>query len=161
MTFVFYDDQSLVWTHPESGAPLFQGNRVAACKLSSETGASSLAVVADNMDLSAHKASAGKLGYGKFVSAPLRDVGSMIQSELEQTKRWANEVAVVLLEDLIRGRSALVCCWSGYNRSGLVAALVMTKAGIEPQVAIDTLREKRSQWVLNNNLFERIVRGEA
>ena len=161
MTFVFYTEQSWVWSHPTSGAKLFQGNREAAAKPSSETTAKSLAVVADNMDIPAFEQGSKKRGYEKFRSAALRDSGSMIPSELEWTKAQANAVADRLFEDLARGRPVLVCCWSGYNRSGLVAALVMKKGGVDGQKAIDELRKNRSPHCLNNNLFERIVRGEA
>lgn len=166
MTYVFYTDMSHVWSHPTTGAKLFQGNREAALKPSSETAAKSIAVVADNMvgnnkDLEAHKIGAKKRGYEKFRSAALRDVGSMVPWELENTKKLANTVADLLLEDMKRGRSVLVCCWSGYNRSGLVAGLVMTKAGLDGQTAIDTLRTNRSPHCCNNDLFCRILRGEA
>ncbi len=166
MTYVFYTDMSHVWSHPTTGAKLFQGNREAAVKPSSETGAKSLAVVADNMvgndkDLQAYQTGSKKRGYEKFRAAALRDVGSMIPSELEWTKEQANRLADLILEDLKRGRHALVCCWSGYNRSGLVAALVMTKAGVDAKTAIETLRVNRSPHCCNNDLFCRIIRGEA
>lgn len=167
MTFVFYDAMNHVWTHPTTGAKLFQGNREAAIKPSSETGAKSLAIVADNMignplDLQAYEQGSKKRGYEKFRSAALRDVGSMILQELEWTKEQANAVADRLFEDMATyRRSVLVCCWSGYNRSGLVAALVMKKGGVGGQEAIDLLKERRSMWALNNNLYCQIIRGEA
>lgn len=151
----------LVWRHPASGAALWQGDMEAVTRSAEENGVQVLAAVADNMDLTALQAGYRRRGYLKFYAASLRDVGSMIQSELEWTKQHANAVADRLLENLTRGRSALVCCRQGYNRSGLVSALVMTKAGVAPQQAIELLRQKRSLFALNNDLFCRIVRGEA
>lgn len=151
----------LVWNHPVSGAALWQGDTEVVAKSAEENNVQVLAAVADDMDLTALQAGYRRRGYLKFYAAALRDVDSMIPSELEWTKQHANAVADRLLENLVRGRSALVCCRQGHNRSGFVAALVMTKAGVPPQQAIEFLRQKQSPFTLNNDLFRRIVRGEA
>lgn len=161
MTFVFYDAMNHVWTHPVSKALLFQGGRVAAAKPAAETEAQVLAVVADNMDVTSFEEDWRKLGYDDFLYAALRDVGSMVPTELEWTKSQADGVATRLLAELAAGRNVLVCCWSGYNRSGLISGLIMKKAGVAPAAAIDQLRAARSPWVLGNDLFCRVIRGEA
>ena len=51
----------------------------------------------------------------------------------------------------------LVTCAMGINRSGMVAALGLCHIGLEPQEAIDLLRDKRSPWVLCNGQFVRVV----
>lgn len=53
----------------------------------------------------------------------------------------------------------LVHCQAGLNRSGLVAARVLTLNGMEGWEAIKTLRDKRSPAVLCNPSFERHIRG--
>lgn len=47
----------------------------------------------------------------------------------------------------------LVHCQAGLNRSGLVTALALIRGGMEPQGAIDLLREKRCDAVLCNRAF--------
>lgn len=47
----------------------------------------------------------------------------------------------------------LVHCQAGLNRSGLVAATALIREGLDPQDAIDLLREKRSPAVLCNTAF--------
>jgi hypothetical protein len=48
----------------------------------------------------------------------------------------------------------LVHCQAGLNRSGLVAALALIRAGRKPADAIALLREKRCDAVLCNHAFE-------
>ncbi|MFJ8011115.1 protein phosphatase [Streptomyces sp. NPDC096339] len=52
------------------------------------------------------------------------------------------------------GRTVLVRCHSGYNRSGLVVAQALIELGWETATAIDTIRKKRSSSALNNRIFE-------
>lgn len=54
-----------------------------------------------------------------------------------------------------RGKRVLVRCQAGWNRSGLVTALVMMKEGYSAQEAISLLRERRSPFALCNATFER------
>ncbi|MFJ8232816.1 protein phosphatase [Streptomyces sp. NPDC094448] len=51
------------------------------------------------------------------------------------------------------GRTTLVRCHSGYNRSGLVVAQALIQLGQEATAAIDLVQEKRSPWALNNATF--------
>lgn len=52
------------------------------------------------------------------------------------------------------GKKVLIHCQAGLNRSGLVAAQVLTRDGYSPADAIALLREKRSPVVLCNQAFE-------
>ncbi|GAA0325285.1 hypothetical protein GCM10010302_75480 [Streptomyces polychromogenes] len=52
------------------------------------------------------------------------------------------------------GRTVLVRCNAGYNRSGLVIAQTLINLGQEAPTAIDVVRQKRSPSALNNRLFE-------
>ncbi|WP_347729434.1 protein phosphatase [Streptomyces sp. CAU 1734] len=51
------------------------------------------------------------------------------------------------------GRTILVRCHSGYNRSGLVVAQALIQLGHEATTAIRLVQEKRSPWALNNVTF--------
>ncbi|MYT19500.1 protein phosphatase, partial [Streptomyces sp. SID7760] len=52
------------------------------------------------------------------------------------------------------GRTVLVRCNAGYNRSGLVVAQTLIELGREAPTAIGAVRRKRSPSALNNRLFE-------
>lgn len=65
-------------------------------------------------------------------------------------------IARVVLEKLDTGKT-LVHCFAGQNRSGLICASVLVLQGMQPQEAIDLLREKRFPEVLNNKEFERFI----
>ncbi len=51
------------------------------------------------------------------------------------------------------GRSVLVRCYSGYNRSGLVVAHALVDRGHSAEDAIRLIRSRRSPWALHNELF--------
>jgi hypothetical protein len=59
-----------------------------------------------------------------------------------------------LATDSVRdGRRVLVRCHSGYNRSGLVAGQALISMGYTADDAISLIRDRRSEWALNNTLF--------
>ena len=60
-----------------------------------------------------------------------------------------------------RGRTVLIRCQAGVNRSGLVSALVLMLDGYSPQNAIGLLRQRRSPVVLSNRHFEAWLLTEA
>jgi protein-tyrosine phosphatase len=51
------------------------------------------------------------------------------------------------------GKKCLVRCQAGINRSGLMVALILMRDGISAQDAISLIREKRSQYCLDNTYF--------
>ncbi|GAA2823698.1 dual specificity protein phosphatase family protein [Kitasatospora paracochleata] len=51
------------------------------------------------------------------------------------------------------GRTTLVRCHSGYNRSGLVVAQTLISLGRPADQAIALIRSRRSPWALHNDLF--------
>jgi len=55
----------------------------------------------------------------------------------------------------------LVHCQAGLNRSGLVAGLALVLGGMEPDAAIQKLRESRSPAVLCNKAFEKWLREQG
>ena len=62
-------------------------------------------------------------------------------------------------EALDRGRSVLVRCYHGYNRSGLVIAHALVGQGRTPDEAIALIRARRSPWALHNELFVDYLRA--
>lgn len=56
------------------------------------------------------------------------------------------------------GRTTLVRCHYGYNRSGLVMAQTLVELGYDTAAAIDLIRRRRSPWALHNRIFEAYLR---
>lgn len=57
------------------------------------------------------------------------------------------------------GRKVLIRCQAGWNRSGLITALVLMMAGYPADEAISLIREKRSKYALCNRSFEAWLRN--
>ncbi|MFF4703618.1 protein-tyrosine phosphatase family protein [Streptomyces sp. NPDC001288] len=68
-------------------------------------------------------------------------------------------LATAASEALDAGRSVLVRCWSGYNRSGLVVAQALVHRGRTAEEAIRLVRDRRSPWALHNELFVAYLRA--
>lgn len=92
-------------------------------------------------------------GHGEIrsvLSVVMYDAEGEIDAPLvERIARWVNECR-------IEGPT-LVHCQAGLNRSNLIAATALVRAGLEPEAAIALLREKRSPAVLCNRDFESFV----
>lgn len=56
------------------------------------------------------------------------------------------------------GRTTLVRCQYGYNRSGLVVGQALMELGMDAGTAIDLVRSRRSPWALHNLIFEQYLR---
>ncbi|MGV9269185.1 protein-tyrosine phosphatase family protein [Kitasatospora sp. NPDC003701] len=67
--------------------------------------------------------------------------------------RAVQEAAARTAEAVHGGRSVLVRCHSGYNRSGLVVAQALVDLGHRPDRAVELIRERRSPWALNTTVF--------
>lgn len=59
--------------------------------------------------------------------------------------------------DWKRGKRVLIRCQAGWNRSGLVTALVLIRDGMSARDAIDHMRAQRSEYVLCNSDFVRYL----
>ncbi len=59
------------------------------------------------------------------------------------------------------GKKVNIRCQAGLNRSGLVTALTLMISGMSAQEAINTLREKRSDYALCNGEYERWLKYKA
>ncbi|MET7681073.1 dual specificity protein phosphatase family protein [Streptomyces sp. NPDC005423] len=62
-------------------------------------------------------------------------------------------------EALDQGRTVLVRCYHGYNRSGLVVAHALVRRGRSADEAIRLIRTRRSPWALHNELFVEYLRA--
>ncbi|MFJ3666388.1 dual specificity protein phosphatase family protein [Streptomyces sp. NPDC090106] len=62
-------------------------------------------------------------------------------------------------EAVDEGRRVLVRCHHGYNRSGLVVAQSLIRAGYSAEEAIRLIRSRRSPWALHNDLFVDYLRA--
>jgi protein-tyrosine phosphatase len=65
------------------------------------------------------------------------------------------DIVRVAHTDWKNGRRVLIRCQAGWNRSGLITALVLIREGYSARDAIDMQRKRRSEWVLCNEHFER------
>ncbi len=101
------------------------------------------------------------LGVREIVLAPIRDVGSMVPGELAEAKKLVFAAADRTADLLRQGKRVLSMCSQGLNRSGLVSALALVRLGFTPADAIARVRDGRGQFALNNDLFCRIIKGEA
>ncbi|WP_328667337.1 protein phosphatase [Streptomyces sp. NBC_00322] len=66
-------------------------------------------------------------------------------------------LALITADAVRAGRTALVRCYSGYNRSGLVVAQTLIELGHDGAGAIDLIRRRRSPWALHNVAFEQYL----
>ncbi|TWF82807.1 dual specificity protein phosphatase-like protein [Kitasatospora viridis] len=63
------------------------------------------------------------------------------------------ELAAVAADSVRDGRSVLVRCLNGYNRSGLVVAQCLIELGLDSAAAVDLIRARRSPRALSNDVF--------
>jgi protein-tyrosine phosphatase len=66
-----------------------------------------------------------------------------------------------VVDALKENKKVLVRCQAGYNRSGLVVALVLLRLGYTADDAIALIREKRSEHALCNELFVEYIHDAA
>lgn len=73
----------------------------------------------------------------------------------------AEQAAEIVASELAQGRSALVTCNMGINRSGLVTALVLKRLGMTGRKAVKTVRDRRKAQcgivALSNSSFVEYV----
>ena len=78
------------------------------------------------------------------------DINKMNTEELFDIVRIAHS-------DWKKGKRVLIRCQAGWNRSGLITALVLIRDGMDAREAIDLIRNNRSQWALCNKSFEEFL----
>lgn len=75
--------------------------------------------------------------------------GPLTEAQIAEVERFA----VLAAEAVRAGRSTLVRCHAGLNRSGLVVAQTLVELGLGVAEAIELIRRRRSPWALHNQLF--------
>ena len=75
------------------------------------------------------------------------DIESIDLHELFKTARYA-------YNEWSEGKRVLIRCQAGWNRSGLITALVLMLHGVDAKAAIELIRNKRSSHALCNPEFE-------
>jgi protein-tyrosine phosphatase len=75
--------------------------------------------------------------------------GPLTEAQIAEAERFA----VLAAEAVRAGRSTLVRCHAGLNRSGLVVAQTLVELGLGVPEAIALVRQRRSPWALHNELF--------
>jgi len=65
-----------------------------------------------------------------------------------------HELVSTAHRDWKAGKKVLIRCQAGINRSGLIMALVLIRDGMQPEEAIELMRQKRARSVLRNQTFE-------
>jgi protein-tyrosine phosphatase len=78
------------------------------------------------------------------------DINKMNTEELLDLVRIAHS-------DWKRGKKVLIRCQAGWNRSGLITALVLIRDGMDARKAIDLIRSTRSDQALCNKSFEKFL----
>ncbi|MFJ9121766.1 dual specificity protein phosphatase family protein [Streptomyces sp. NPDC102394] len=123
----------------------------------SRTGLLETAVVRDEFDLVQTLLRLPGYGPGQGVEHhvwPIPD-GPLDGTQLAGVIRLARAASEALEE----GRTVLVRCYHGYNRSGLVVAHALVRRGHTTEEAIRLIRARRSPWALHNELFVDYLRA--
>jgi hypothetical protein len=82
-------------------------------------------------------------------------LGFFDHSEVDLDEHDLAHAARAAYRDWVRGKRVLIRCQAGWNRSGLITALVLLLDGKTPDDAIEVLRERRSPYALCNEDFVR------
>lgn len=86
---------------------------------------------------------------------PIKDV-SIPRPKFE--RHWTDQ-GPMILDQLRQGHNVLVHCRGGLGRAGMIACRLLTDAGLDPEDALDRVREARpgavetteqEDWVLGN-----------
>jgi hypothetical protein len=80
-------------------------------------------------------------------------LGFFDHSEVDLDEHDLAHAVRAAYRDWKRGKRVLVRCQAGWNRSGLIMALVLMLDGQSPDEAIDLLRTRRSPFALCNSDF--------
>jgi hypothetical protein len=76
----------------------------------------------------------------------------------EESKPEIRQLADWLYQEWKQGKRVASKCQMGWNRSGLVLALVLLLDGYSADEAIELIREKRSPYALSNSSFVRFIK---
>lgn len=115
------------------------------------SGQPQLAVVTNQFDLVISLYTRGGYGPDPGVEHRVAEItdGPLSPGQIDQVRRLA-----VIAADAVRaGRTTLVRCHAGYNRSGLVVAQTLIELGHSSGDAVTLIRQRRAPRALNNEEF--------
>jgi hypothetical protein len=97
------------------------------------------------------------------VSAGVKEfrLGFEDQETLDVDLNSLSHLVQLAHDEWVSGNRVLIRCEGGWNRSGLVTALVLMKTGELAKDAVAELRSQRGPLVLSNQFFERWLLTEA
>jgi protein-tyrosine phosphatase len=98
---------------------------------------------------------ANKFPGSTLIYAGLSDVPKPTAKSMKEAVAAATAVAAAYEE----GKTIIVTCGQGYNRSGLVTALALRMLGYESEEAIALIRKNRGRSALRNKAFLKFVRA--
>jgi protein-tyrosine phosphatase len=91
----------------------------------------------------------------EVMRVPLDDSGPPpTQEEVQQALRVAERVK----RRIQNGKTVLVTCHAGLNRSGFVSGLTLVNLGLSSSEAIRRVRDARGMFALSNSHFAELVR---
>ena len=93
-----------------------------------------------------------KLTVAEVLYCPLPDA-EITKSQLFMAEVTAERIALRVL----RSRKVLVTCMAGINRSAFVAGLAMKALGFGGRLILEKLRERRFEYCVSNECFEKIL----
>jgi hypothetical protein len=97
---------------------------------------------------------------------PMEELGDLyLYWPIEDKRRMVDEQTVRAIAGFTNGlmeagHHVLVHCHSGLNRASLITGRALVARGMDPQDAVDLLRQRRSPDCLNNRVFLDWLLGE-
>lgn len=92
-----------------------------------------------------------------IIRVDLIDTDQMTDDEKQSVLETCQDVAKRVADMVRNGHHALVTCWAGLNRSGLISALTLIELGKSPPDAIEIVRKGRSAHALCNDQFVELI----
>lgn len=94
----------------------------------------------------------------QVIHVPYADKALMSNQELQSILDKAMGASAATVDALASGKNALVTCWAGLNRSGLISGMSLIDLyGCSGDQAIDLIQSRRKR-ALFNPLFRKILR---
>src|SRR4029077_3985668 len=91
-----------------------------------------------------------------YIYFPFDDDDQILPSETKL--RAIAQMAASLIQD---GHRVLAHCGMGYNRSGLIAGLILKALGVPGSVAVTKIRERRPGALFNDRFADYLIGGEG
>ena len=150
---------SLIYVH-SSGGKIFQAGAMEIPAYISSGKINAIVFSAEEYQPKDHKSNTLGYYYPSHIEryyVPLDDSTTLNKLEIVDTIFEAERAADFVKSRVQAGRSVLVTCWQGRNRSGLITGLALKKLTDFAPGQIVFLIQANRQNALTNSLFERII----